>query len=168
MKKSVIQGSGFLNIQWSKEEKGEIMFFNGKDILLGKGGVPYMLFTSPQIASFEIFNIGKDLFHIKKLVLNSLLGKLMNTEFEYVDLPLWLIEMEELEEIALEKVYLDKIDLIKKVPIKSMTLKDVKFRDIQKVIEIINELPVLEEISYDESFFDAAPLLSSRINKSEI
>ncbi|WP_437922116.1 hypothetical protein [Sphingobacterium sp. LRF_L2] len=43
MKKSIIQG-GFLNVKCDKDEKGGVMYFNGKNILLGKNEFPHMLF----------------------------------------------------------------------------------------------------------------------------
>lgn len=160
---SRIQGSGFLNIRRKEGEEGEVLFFNGRDILLGKNKLPFILFTSPNIPSLDIFNVGDRIFCIKKLVLNSLLGKQPNTDLVYEVIPEWLVMMKYVEEISFENIRIENLEKVIDLPIRSLSFKNVIISNISKTVDVINHLEGLEEIDYDETFLDVIELLDNRI-----
>ncbi|GGH08778.1 hypothetical protein FAZ19_02445 [Sphingobacterium alkalisoli] len=160
---SKIQGSGFLNIQWKEGEEGEVLFFNGRDILLGKNKRPIILFTSPNISSLDMFNVGDSIFNIKKLVLNSILGKKPNTDLVYEEVPEWLAMMKNVEEVSFENIRIEGLEEVIGLPIKSLSFKNVIISNTSIILDVINHLKGLEEIHYDETFLGVINLLDTRI-----
>ncbi|GAA4779434.1 hypothetical protein GCM10023231_02760 [Olivibacter ginsenosidimutans] len=166
--KSTIKGSGFVNINWNGEKSGSLMYSSSNCILLGKEDVPYMLYTTPNIVQLLAAKKGEGLYKIRKLVLTSFFGSKTNSNNPYTEIPEWIGNFQELQEIYFENINVDRLEIVKSLYLTKLSFKNVTFRHISSICRSINGLSMLEEIHHDESFHDVLLCLDKRIKTVNI
>jgi len=160
--KSIIKGSGFLNVDWGDIENGSILFFDGVNILLGIDEIPYMLYTT---ISFDINiipdNFLKDLYEVRKLHLTvSLSFRSRNASTHYA-IPRWLENYNKLEFLSLNYFDLNGLKLIKYFPVEELIIRNAYIQNVENTIIDLMSLPNLKTFIYDESCAE----LSSELSK---
>ncbi|MBB6130279.1 hypothetical protein [Mucilaginibacter lappiensis] len=132
--------------------KGEMLFADPKCFVVGLEKLPYILFTTPEFNEEELpLNIGKQIYEIKKLALQSTFSADISKEVKYCAIPRWLSDFKMVEELRFGYVEIDDLHSLKDLPIQNLILKNIRYNDSQRVVSAIKQFKHLKEVSYDQS-----------------
>jgi hypothetical protein len=131
---------------------GKILYLNPKCVLVGLNGVPYILFVTADFNQDDLTKtIGKDLYEVKRLVLQPTFSYVSPEKRSHCKIPDWLFAFKKIEWLKFEYVELDELWLFRNLPLEHLVLKNVKFNDPTIFVDSITQFKLLNQITHDNS-----------------
>ncbi|NEU06985.1 hypothetical protein GZH53_01560 [Flavihumibacter sp. R14] len=159
---SVIKGSGFVNVNWGEEKNGSVMLVKPDCVLLGVNNLPCILYATPG-TNFQQYQIGDEIYKIRKLVLRSSFKSKSYSKDLNIEIPEWITDFRELEKIYLDNLVIDNLNLIKNLPLTHLGFRNVRLANEGEIVNLVNQMDRLKEISFDLSFHHIIPFLNQDI-----
>jgi hypothetical protein len=131
---------------------GKILYLDPKCVLVGLNGAPYILFVTADFNQDALTKtIGKDLYEVKRLVLQPTFSYVSPEKRSYCKIPDWLLAFKNAEWLKFEYVELDELWLFRNLPVQHLVLQNVRFDDPTIFVDSIIQFSLLNQITHDNS-----------------
>ncbi|WP_343534939.1 hypothetical protein [Pedobacter sp.] len=152
--KSIIKGSGFINLDADFiASGGELLFIDKDCFLTGLNGSPSTLFIVPDF-NFERLpaKLSQEIYKVKKIILQESFSVSLKQDHFYA-VPDWLPNFKEIEYVDLRGACLDNLDILAMLPIKHFAFSNTAHTNIEKLVEVFVAFKNLVDVNCDELLY---------------